>query len=150
MKHSDNIAGFTLIELLLSVVTISLIAGISMPVYVSYQNRNELESKVFELTGMIRRAQMYARSGSGDSQWGVNVQSGVSATLFKGTSYATRDTAEDEILVLPSSISTSGLSNILFTKLEGDPTTSGSVTLLSASINQSKTVTITSGGMVSY
>ncbi|KKT34575.1 MAG: hypothetical protein UW24_C0026G0001, partial [Parcubacteria group bacterium GW2011_GWA2_44_12] len=35
-------AGFTLIEVLLSITAIAIIAGISIPVYQSFQNRNDL------------------------------------------------------------------------------------------------------------
>lgn len=141
-------AGFTLIEMLLSVTMIGMIAGISLPVYVSFQARNELATTSSAVVEMLRRAQNYARTGLNDSQWGVSIASN-SATLFKGTSYASRDVAYDEILTLPGSLSASGLGEVVFAELTGVPSTTGAITLAS-STNDIDVLTLNAKGMVSY
>lgn len=140
--------GFTLVEMMLSVGILSLLAGLSLPVYQSFQNRNELDLNTQNLVSALRRAQTYARGMHGDSQWGVSVQSNT-ITLFKGTSYATRDTAYDETSAISASTATSGLTEIMFAKLSGAPATTGNVTLTSTN-NDVRTVTINAKGMVSY
>jgi prepilin-type N-terminal cleavage/methylation domain-containing protein len=140
--------GFTLIELLLSVAIISIIAGISLPVYVSFQTRNELATTTSAVVEMLRRAQNYARAGMNDSQWGVAVTAS-SATLFKGSSYASRDTSHDEVLTLSGSLSASGLGEVVFAKLTGMPSTTGSITLTS-STNDTDVLTLNAKGVVAY
>lgn len=140
--------GFSLIEMLLSVAIISMLVGISLPVYVPFQTRNELEITTQTIADMLRRAQTYARGVNGDSQWGVAVQSG-DATLFKGTSFATRDTAYDETSAISPATAVSGLGEVVFAKLTATPSTTGTITL-TASTNDVRTITINGKGMVSY
>lgn len=141
-------AGFTLLEALLSVVIISMLAGISLPVYESFVRRNDLGLTAQNITFMLRRAQTYSRAVSSDSTWGVRVQA-PTVTLFQGATYATRVPAFDETLSIPSSITPSGLSEINFSKMNATPSTTGTITLFSTT-NDSKTITINSKGMVNY
>ena len=141
-------AGFTLIELLLSVTMISIIAGVSLPVYVSFQTRNELATTTSAVAEMLRRAQNYARTGMNDSQWGV-AMTAASATLFKGSSYAARDTSFDEVLPFAGSLSASGLGEVVFTKLTGAPSTTGTLTLTSTT-NDTRALTLNTKGVVTY
>jgi prepilin-type N-terminal cleavage/methylation domain-containing protein len=140
--------GFTLIELLLSVLIIGMLVGLSMPVYMTFQSRNDLDISAQGLAEMLRRAQVYARNGSADTAWGVHVQSG-SATLFRGATYASRNTAYDETNNLSTSITVGGLSDVVFSKLGGAPSTTGSFSL-TGTTNDTRTVTINGKGMVSY
>jgi len=141
-------AGFTLLEILLSIAVISLIAGISIPIYQSFQVRNDLDIATVEIAQSLRRAQILSQAVDGDTSWGVSVQS-ASITLFKGTSYAARDTAFDELFDVPTSITPSGVSEIVFSKFFGNPQTIGTVTLTS-NANETRTITINEKGMVSY
>ena len=140
--------GFTLIEMLLSVGIISLLVGISLPIYVSFQTRNDLEVTAQSIVSMLRRAQTYARNGNNDSTWGVAIQAG-NATLFKGGSFAARDNTYDETTAISSATSVSGLGEVVFAKLSAAPSTTGSVTLTAGS-NDIRTITINGKGMVDY
>ena len=144
-----NQRGFSLIEMLLSVTIISMLVGLSLPIYQSYQTRNDLVVTSEGIASMLRRAQTYAQGMNGNSQWGVRVQSG-SAVLFKGTSYAARDAAFDESMTIPTTFIVSGLSDILFSKLYALPSATGSITLTNSTNNETRTVTINGKGMVSY
>lgn len=140
--------GFTLIELLLSVAILTLLIGLSLPVYESFVRRNDLDLTAQSTVSMIRRAQTYARGVKEDSVWGVRFQSnGVS--LFKGTSYTSRDINFDEMLPLPSSLTISGTSELTFAKLSGAPNQVGTV-ILGSSTNDTRTVTVNAEGMVDY
>lgn len=147
-KNYTKSHGFTLVEMLLSVAIISILVGTSLPVYVSFQTRGDLEIATQSIADMLRRAQTYTRGVSGDSQWGVAVQSG-SATLFKGASFATRDATYDETTVISPNTAVSGLSQVVFTKLTAAPSTTGTITL-TANTNDVRTITINAKGMVSY
>lgn len=139
--------GFTLIEMLLSISIIAMLAGLSLPVYLNYSTRNDLAIATETTVNALRRAQTYSRGISSDSQWGVAVQSG-NITLFKGASYAARDTTYDETVSVSSQITTSGLSEIVFAKLSAVPSTTGSISL--TSLNQTRTVSVNAKGMVEY
>lgn len=141
--------GFTLLEALLSVALISILAGVSLPVYNSFQNRSDLNITAQTVASMLRRAQVYARGANGDSQWGVKVQS-TTATLFKGSAWTGHDTSYDETATIPGSTTVSGaLTEVIFSKLAGLPsTTTGNVTLTTTN-GDTRTVTINAKGMVS-
>lgn len=139
--------GFTLLEVLLSVGLLTALAGISLPVYASFQVRNDLEITTKTTASMLRRAQTYSRNGHRDSQWGVAIQ-GQQITLYKGADYASRDTSLDETTQVSSAITLSGLSEITFTRLEARPSASGTITLTAGPTN--KTVSINAYGMVDY
>ena len=140
--------GFTLIEVLLSTAVIAIIAGISIPIFQSFQVRNDLDIATVEIAQSARRAQALSGAVDGDTSWGVYVASG-SIVLFKGVSYATRDSALDEVFEVPESITPSGLSEIVFTKFTLLPQTTGTITLTS-NTNETRNVTINAQGMVSY
>lgn len=140
--------GFTLLEILLSVAAIAVIAGISVPIYQSFQVRNDLDIAAVTIAQSLRRAQALSQAVDGDASWGVYAQSG-SMTLFKGASYAARDAAFDEVFEVPASIAPSGVSEIVFTKFTGAPQTTGAVTLTSTA-NETRNITVNAQGMVNY
>lgn len=140
--------GFTLLEVLLSVTTIALIAGIGIPFYQSFQNRNELDIAGATFGQSLRRAQVLSQAVDGDISWGVSALNG-NIILFKGNSYSARDISFDEVFDLPPSITLSGTSEIVFTKFNGTPQTTGTLTLTSAN-NETRTITINAKGSISY
>jgi prepilin-type N-terminal cleavage/methylation domain-containing protein len=141
-------AGFTLIEILLSVAAITIIAGISIPVYQSFQVRNDLDIATVEIAQSARRAQTLSQAVDGDTSWGIKIQSG-SIVVFKGVSYAARDITFDEVFDVPTSITPSGVSEIVFAKFTGLPQTTGTITYTS-NANETRTVVINQKGMIDY
>lgn len=146
--HAHKQAGFTLLEMLLSATVIGMLVLAGLPVYESFVRRNDLDLTTQSVVSSLRRAQTYARGSHGDSAWSVRVVSGT-ATLFKGTNYATRDASLDETISLPGTISTSGLSEIQFASFSSAPNTTGSI-ILTSNTNDSRTISINAKGMVSY
>ena len=140
--------GFTLLEILLSIAAITIIAGISIPIYQSFQNRNDLDIAAASFAQTARRAEVLAQAVDGDISWGVRAQSG-SITLFKGASYTGRDTSFDEIFTMPSNIIVSGTQEFVFTKFTGLPQTTGTLTLTSVN-NEARSIVVNSKGMVGY
>lgn len=142
----SNQRGFTLIEMLLSVAVIALLTGLSVPVYATFNARNDLDISEQSTVEALRRAQTYARSVEGDSQWGVSIQTD-KAVLFKGASYATRNAAFDETTTYGAGVNSTA-SEVVFAKLSGAPSTTGSVTLTQTSTNDTRAVSINAKGMV--
>lgn len=145
-KNTKN--GFTLIEMLLVVALIVAIGTISAPVYQLLQVKNNLTVATYTIAQTLRRAQILSQSGMGDTTWGVHIVSG-SVTLFKGASYAGRDTTTDEIFDVPTNITLGGISDIIFSKLSGEPQSYGDITLTSLN-NDTKTITINAKGALEY
>lgn len=141
-------SGFSLIEILLSVATIAIIAGLSVPVYNSFQIRNDANVTVDVIAQTLRRAQILSQSVVGDSEWGVNLGTG-EVTLFRGTSYAARDNTYDELFNASPNINYSGPQEIVFSKLYGIPQTTGTITITTTS-NIQKTIQINSKGILTY
>src|SRR3989344_2125704 len=121
-------AGFTLVELLLSVALITVLLGMSMPVYRTLYVDNDLEIIASITADTLRRAQVLSYANEGNSSWGVHVSSD-SIMLFKGSSFAARDASFDEISTLSAGTTPSGITDIVFTRLSGLPQTTGSITL---------------------
>ena len=140
--------GFTIIEVMLSLAIIAVLAGISTPIYQSFQVRNDLDIATVTIAQSMRRAQVLSEAVDGDTTWGVDIRSG-SITLYKGVSYAGRDTTFDELFDMPTSITPSGLGGIVFAKFTGLPQTTGTITLTS-NANETRTITINSKGTVAY
>lgn len=144
----SNTGGFTLIELLLSVAILTLLTGLSLPVYESFVRRNDLDLTAQTIASTIRRAQTYSRGVNQDSTWGMRFAS-PTVTLFKGASYALRDTTYDETLTIPASMMMTGTSEVVFSKLAATPSTTASISLNSTT-NDTRTITVNAGGAVEY
>ena len=141
--------GFTLLEVLLSVGMMAILAGIGAPIYARSQTKNDLDTSVQIWVESLRRATVLAAGVDGDSTWGVAFTSGA-ITVFRGASYAARDTNYDEVFPIPTTISASGLTEVVMTKLTGYPGTTGTTTVGSSALTDTAGVTINSKGMVSY
>lgn len=140
--------GFTLIEALISVAAIALIAGIGIPVYLSFSTRNDLSLTATTLVQNYRRAQVLSEASDGDSSWGVRVASNT-ITLFKGASFATRDVIYDEENAFPVSITSSGLTEVVFAKFTGLPLSIGTTTLTLVATGDTRTVALNTYGTIS-
>lgn len=141
-------SGFTLLELILTLSIVGALMALAIPVYQSFQVKNDLDIAAQAMTQSFRRAELLAQAVSGDIHWGVKIESG-NIILFKGMSFATRDPNYDEAFEVPTSITPSGVSEVVFSKFSGLPQTTGGATLTTAT-NETRTITINAKGMVAY
>lgn len=141
-------AGFTLLEVLLSVAIITLLMGLSLPVYETFVRRNDLDITAQSLAVVLRRAQVYAHSAQNDSAWSVEVQTSA-ITLFRGTNFAGRNTVYDETVSVPGTVTPGGLTEVQFAQFTAAPNTTGNITLASTT-NDTRTVSVNAKGMVDY
>lgn len=140
--------GFTIIEMLLTLAVISVIVALSAPVYQSFQVRNDLDIAVNTISQSFYRAQVQSQSVASDTTWGLNIHSG-GITIFQGENYDKRVEAFDETFDLPTSITPSGLTEVVFNKLSGWPMSTGTV-ILNSSTNETRSIKINPKGMVDY
>ncbi len=158
MQHRQTIEtgrrgrdGFTLLEVLMSIALISILAGLSLPFVPRWQQLNDIDIATVSIGQSLRRAQVLSQAISQDSLWGVGVDQGNNdqIVVFKGTSYASRDAAYDEVFDLPSTISVAGLNEVVFAKMTGLPSNIGTFAL-TTNTNQTSQVTVNSQGTVGY
>jgi len=136
------------LEVILVIAVVALAAGLSIPIYQSFQIKNELDIAAETTVKTLRRSQMQAVATDGDANWGIKIQTG-NIVFFRGTSYAARDTAYDENIEISSNITPGGLSEIVFTKMSGESNATGAITLTS-SLGDSRSITINSKGKIEY
>ena len=143
----QNQPGFTLLEMILVMGIITIIMAVSVPLYASLSNRNQLQVSASLLAQDLYQAQINSRAQQADSTWGVAIN-GQTITLFAGNSYASRDTSQDVDYTVPSAIKLSGDSQIVYSRLYGLPTNTASFSLSGA--GQTMPVAVNSKGMVEY
>lgn len=140
--------GFTLLEIVLTVSIIGALMALAIPVYQSFQVKNDLDIAAQTMAQSLRRAQVLAQAVEGDASWGVQASLG-SIVLFKGANFATRAINFDETFEVPGSITPSGLLEVVFAKFSGLPQNTGTTTLTTVT-NETKTITINAKGTVLY
>lgn len=149
MAQTNNnqifLSGLTTIELILSVGIIAILFAISTPIFRSFLLKNDLEVSFNAMNQDLYRAQSLARNGERDSDWGVYVQPG-GITLFKGSSYGSRDTNFDETFSSPAGMTVIGSNQYVYQKFTGLPITPGVTTIQYA--GESRTSTVNSKGMI--
>lgn len=122
--------GFTFLELLIVLGLGVIIAVFTIPVGLNFYKLQVLDDTSEDILQVVRRAHHQAFFQKLDSNFGVKFFSD-SYVLFQGNSYDTRVLSEDEFFSLPAGMSPSGMSEVVFEKLSGIPTTTGSLTLTS-------------------
>lgn len=138
--------GFTLVEIIVVIGIVAFLAAISTSVYSSFKAHENLEIAATGAVEAIRHAQANSQAGKGDSNWGVKILSN-SAVIFKGSSYASRDTTADQSIDFSGGVTAGGLSEIVFAKVIGSTTNTGTITLTNSygakniSINEKGTLT---------
>ena len=137
--------GFTLIELLLVIAIMALLAGLSFPIFMSLQTQSDVDLTANITIQNLRRAQNLSQAGTDDSVWGVYIAAD-EMTLFRGESYLTRDDTVDELFDISPKITPSGLNEITFDKLTGEPSTIGDIIL--STEDKIITITINAKGVI--
>lgn len=137
--------GVTLVELLLVIAIVTSLSAATVPIASSFLVRNYLHDSSDELMSLLYSARINSISNKNNSSWGVSVVT-PQMTLFKGSSFAGRDTAFDQSFDIPGSISVTN-DEITFDQHTGnaDAATSFSVT---SNTGDSKTININEVGNI--
>lgn len=120
--------GFTLLETLLVLSILSALVFLTAPIGLTFYQTQALDEATLSTIETLRRAKFNAIFQRNDSAFGVKFMSD-SYTLFQGDSYTSREENEDELFLLPADITTSGISEIVFSKMTGVPNSTGTITL---------------------
>lgn len=120
--------GFSLFEVLLVLGILGGLSAIAVPAWRDYQVHSDLEIAAEQISQALGRARLRSQSGQLDMPWGFSVSH---QTLFGGETYANRSATFDEHYPFPSTIETSGLDEVAFSRLQGMPSMTGSIILTS-------------------
>lgn len=124
--HRSRRAGFTLLEVVMVMAIISLMAAVSIFSFNSYHVGATLDVMVEQSLQGMQRAQLLAKAGYLDASWGYSFPAG---TLYKGSSYGTRDAQYDEVSTVAPSIIVTGVQEVSYGRWSGSPSATGSVFL---------------------
>jgi type II secretory pathway pseudopilin PulG len=112
--------GFTFIEILILIFLIFILILFFIPISLDFYKIQQLETHSQGILQTLRRAQQMAMAVESDSSFGIYLTDDY-YILFKGDSYQNRDSQYDEVFDLPKIITLDGLTEIVFSKLEGIP-----------------------------
>lgn len=144
--------GFTFIELLIVLGIMSIIALVALPFFSNSISRNDLQTSAWQLANDLRRARSAAMAAQSNSAWSVHLQSD-RHVLFVGTTYNASD-PNNLITLLPATITLSAItlngggSDVRFSKIKGQTTDFGTITILDNNSGQSLVVSVNAAGHI--
>jgi prepilin-type N-terminal cleavage/methylation domain-containing protein len=121
-------SGFTIIEVVIALVLGAAVAGLGLNAGIDVYRSSNLSSDRDTLISSLERARNRAMTNVGESSHGVFLEND-KYTIFRGASYALRDSEFDEELVSPSTVQALGTFEYAFEQLNGDAILSGTTTL---------------------
>lgn len=136
--------GFTFIEFLLAMTIITVLLTLTVPLGIRFYTSQQLDTTAEEVVQALRRAQLKSMSQS-EYSFGVYMGSG-QYVLFRGGSYGSND--DEEVFDVSGNISFSGLSEVVFSKLNGIPSVIGDIILTSE--NGTRIININQVGRINY
>lgn len=139
--------GFTITEVLVVVAILAALMSVIPALTTTFSQHNDLSLAVSSYTAALARAQALAQAVQQDVQWGVRVGSST-ITVFKGPSYASRDPGADETTTFGGSVSPSGLLEVVFSKVGGTTTQTGTTIFASGGVTRS--VSLNAQGTATY
>jgi len=149
---------FSLIEILIIIGIVITLVAIAVPSYRFFQKETDLNNSAEEIINVLRLAQNKTLASEGASRYGVYFNQSTNPhqyTLFKGGSYAGRDSSFDENHKLADSleiseINLSGGSEVVFDRILGTTSQFGSVSIrLKDTPEKVKTIYVDNSGQVS-
>jgi prepilin-type N-terminal cleavage/methylation domain-containing protein len=141
--------GFTLIEILLVVGIAIIIFFLSAPFGLNFYRTQILNETQSDVVSALQTARHNSILQKNDSPFGVHFETD-SYTIFQGSTYASRDTTQDQVFNLTGDIEISGPdadNEILFSKLTGGTTDTGTTTITYGEL--SKEILVTDIGLIS-
>lgn len=139
---------FTLVEILLVIGLLGVVTLMGLPLINGVVYQNDIDNASVVIVSTIRQAENNSRNGIEDSVWGVRLEF-PNVILFKGGTYATRDSAYDTSYSLNSRLTLSGLTEITFSKMYAIPSVTGNIMVTNSNGNTS-TININAKGTLFY
>ncbi len=149
MKITFSTLGFTFVEILVVIAILIILAGLAIPFYQSFQLSSQLDNTAQEVVQSLRRAQSQAMASDYFSEYGIFFGAH-DYTIFRGASFDPADTFNEVFNVsstLTINLALGGSSSVVFSRVQGVPNNTGSITLISAN-GEERLITIQNPGIV--
>ena len=151
MKSSFQ-KGFTLLELSIVLAILTVLLVIVLSTFISFRKNQALQNDTDTIVEVLSQARSQTLLSQNSSQYGVHLTSS-KATLFVGTVYDSSSSSNKDFNLTPTdtivTISlTGGGVDVIFDKLSGQTSQSGTIVISSPSTSRIKTVTIYKTGIV--
>ena len=119
--------GFTLLEIIIVIGLFALLVGISIPFGLDVYRSYVLISETRNMVSFLRRAETLSFTNTRNDSYGVMIMND-RFVVFRGASFATRDTAFDEEYLRSPLVIVSGIAHIVFAAVTGRPDIMGTTT----------------------
>ncbi|MBI2639428.1 MAG: type II secretion system protein [Candidatus Sungbacteria bacterium] len=137
-------SGFTLVELLISVAVIGAVLTVLLGGLASFRRAADMNYAVDGVLNQFREARRRTIESKDASEWGVHVVSSAT-TLFKGATYSD-GAADNEVFTFSTTVTISGLSDVVFKRISGETDNTGALTLTQGM--NTRVINVRSSGLV--
>lgn len=147
---SSQQKGFTLIEILIVITIVVMISGLLMVGFQNFASYQQFNQAAGDVEFTLKQTRLNARSALVDQPHGVHFSTN-SITQFYGGTYVPGDPNNQVIqyeLVTIDPYLTSGVDTIVFSKLTGIPSATGTVVISGTRFSASTTIKITDAGVI--
>ncbi|MBX4198175.1 prepilin-type N-terminal cleavage/methylation domain-containing protein [Candidatus Parcubacteria bacterium] len=145
-------SGFTILELMIVMGILGLLSYITITTFSLFNTTQALNRDVQLIVTSLEEARSKTISSDDSSQYGIHFAT-TTITLFKGSSFNSADPL-NQIVFLNTTNRVSaitlagGVKDVIFSRISGDVSGSGTVVISSARASSTKTVTIYATGIV--
>ncbi|MDD5068708.1 MAG: prepilin-type N-terminal cleavage/methylation domain-containing protein [Candidatus Pacebacteria bacterium] len=143
--------GFSVLEFLVVIAIFAIIASLTFSSFSSLRQSKTLETDTLSVLSLLEKARADTLGSKGATQYGVHFET-TKATLFTGATYSSGNASNISVIFNPrvqiSTISlTGGTSNVVFQRLSGKTSVSGTVTLSLTGASSTKIISIAGTGL---
>ncbi len=142
--------GFTLIELLVVVAIFGLLITVTITSLIEYRDIQVAKSSVTEVVSIIKETRQKTVAAETITQFGVYIASS-SLTVFEGNVYDISNLTNKTFSIPGMSLSaqfSDGSSTLIFTRLTGEPSATGTIDIGYPRLNSTTTITIKEAGLI--
>lgn len=139
--------GFTLIEILIVIGIFAILAGLGLFLGFDVYTSNALRSERNTLLSVLEKTRSRAMNNMNESGHGLYITSS-EYIMYRGSSYASRNPSYDENIQANPAIAHTGLQEVSFGQLTGNPSATGTITLSDAV--RSLNISVEDEGMINW
>ena len=148
--------GFSVIEILAVIAILAILVAIAIPSLSNFRNQQVLKNTSDDIVSLLHQAYAQTNSSLNGTNYGVHFTSST-ATLFTGSTYSS-GASGNKVINFDSRVTLAsgdialngGGSDVIFTRLSGDITNYGTLTIrLTSNNTQTKVINIYQTGNVS-
>lgn len=148
MKNKQS--GLTVIELIVVVSLMSIFAVLTLSYFIDYRNEQMVRTAVVEVSSIIKETRLKTLSAETTDKYGLHFDSD-KVVLFVGDIYDSASSTNQEFLINQAILDTNlsdGSDEIIFERLTGVPSATGTITIYDKSYNSTVALPIKDSGLI--